>query len=454
MPMVAMFLIRSASGPRRADQVVDLLAVGPGLHVTRRREHLHAHVRSEPGKAALRVRIPEGLGEGVGRAAKLLALRAAESGLELACRVAPEVPDRLVGDPARLRQVLVNLAGNAIKFTNEGEVVIDVTLAAEQPIAGGVRLQFAVRDTGIGISSEAQAGIFDAFNQADTSVTRRYGGTGLGLAISSQLVAMMDGEYGCAAAKVKARRFSSLENSPNPKCRRRFPRRWMNLPGLASSSSTTMPPIAISSRKRSVAGVCRRLWRTAPPRRWQRCVPRVGLTDYPAGTRRCDDAGGRWIHADRENQLRSRSAATNRHHCLVGVELGERKRAVDLGVAQFLVKPVMRSELLRAVLSALGRSEPGEVEEAQAESAPATALHILLAEDSVINQRVALGLLSKWGHHVEVVSDGQDAVSSLAERNYDLVLMDVHMPNMDGLEATAIVRNRESETGYHTPSSR
>ena len=130
---------------------------------------------------------------------------------------------------------------------------------------------------------------------------------------------------------------------------------------------------------------------------------------------------------------------------------GERKRATDLGVAQFLIKPVIQSELLDAILDALGRATPPEIEAPEPESASTAGLHILLAEDSIINQRVAVGLLSKWGHHVEVVSDGRDAVNALAERDYDLVLMDVQMPVMDGLEATAMVRGQEAETSRHIP---
>ncbi|MCZ6494294.1 MAG: response regulator, partial [Planctomycetota bacterium] len=392
------------------------------------------------------------LSESVGSAAKLLAIRAAGSGLELACRVAPEVPDRVVGDPARLRQILVNLAGNAIKFTEEGEVLIDVTLAPEQPAANSVRLQFAVSDTGIGISPEAQSGIFDAFNQADTSVTRRYGGTGLGLAICSQLVTMMGGRIWVRSREGEGSTFFFTGEFPISEEVPKVPAMADELAGLdvlvVDDNATNrfifeetlrgwqMSPVVAASAAAALA-LLQEACRKEQPFRLALIDVMMPQEDGFTLIEK--------INADPELKRLIVIVASS------GVEPGERKRATDLGVAQFLIKPVIQSELLDAVLQALGRTTPGEIEAPGSGPASTAGLHILLVEDSMINQRVAVGLLSKWGHDVEVVSDGRHAVNALAERDYDLVLMDVHMPVMDGLEATAIVRGKETETGRHIP---
>ena len=389
--------------------------------------------------------------ESVGSAAKLLAIRAAEKGLELACRVAPEVPDRLVGDPARLRQVLVNLAGNAIKFTAEGEVLIDVTLAEEQPQSDNVRLQFAVSDTGIGISEEAQVGIFDAFQQADTSVTRRYGGTGLGLTISAQLVGMMDGEIWVKSRKGEGSTFFFTADFPRFEGTSKAAgvrAQLTGLPVLVVEDNATnrfifeetlrsweMLPVMATSAAEGLA-----LLRTASDRR----EPiRLALIDVMMP----DEDGFSLVEKINECRDIERPAiiiATS------GFEPGERERAADLGVAKFLVKPVIQSDLLDALLIAVGAEAAEDADQPVIEQ-PSRGLRILLAEDSVINQRVALGLLGRWGHEVDVVGDGRAAVEALAECDYDLVLMDVNMPDMDGLEATGMVRRRETESGRHTP---
>jgi signal transduction histidine kinase len=243
------------------------------------------------------------LSESVGSAAKLLTIRAAENGLELACRVAPEVPDRLVGDPARLRQILVNLAGNAIKFTKEGEVLIDVTLADEQPAANEVRLQFAVSDTGIGISPEAQSNIFDAFNQADASVTRRYGGTGLGLAISSQLVTMMGGEIWVRSSEGEGSTFlfygriSDIGKGAQSACYGGRARRAR----CAGGGRQRHQSVYLRGNPAELANVTDSGgWRDHGTGRAARSAPEQPAVQARAHRR--DDARGRRFHADRENQ--------------------------------------------------------------------------------------------------------------------------------------------------------
>ncbi len=389
------------------------------------------------------------LTECVGSAAKLLAVRAAEKGLELACRVAPEVPERLVGDPARLRQILVNLAGNAIKFTTEGEVVIDVTLDEEQP-GDLVSIRFAVRDTGIGIAPDAQSGIFDAFSQADASVTRRYGGTGLGLAISSQLVAMMGGRISLESREGEGSTFEFTARFPRSEEVRAVPAALEELQGL--------PVLVVddNATNRFILEETLRAWRFAPV---VAASAQAGLEALRAASDRepirlaiVDVMMPEVDGFELIEQIVS-DPSLPRPIIIVASSGGapdDRRRAARLGVARFLMKPLIQSELLDTVLEALGKVEP-QGEGREEEPAAGGGLNILLAEDSVINQRVAVGLLSRWGHHVDVANDGREAVEALDKGGYDLVLMDVHMPNMDGLEATAAVRRAERGSGRHTP---
>jgi signal transduction histidine kinase/DNA-binding response OmpR family regulator len=390
--------------------------------------------------------------ESVGGAAKLLALRAAERGLELACRVAPEVPDRLIGDPARLRQVLVNLAGNAIKFTPAGEVVIDVTLSDPPPAADRVRLQFAVSDTGIGIAAEAQAGIFEAFQQADASVTRRYGGTGLGLAISAQLVSMMNGEIWVRSQEGEGSTFYFTAEFPLSAER----------PVVAELKALRGLRVLVvddNATNRFIFEEALRSWRMAPSVADSAAGAMDALRDAAATGNPFALAIVDVMMPDEDGfaLIEKINAGANvpRPAIIVassGLEPGERGRAKALGVAKYLVKPVIASELLNAVREVLGERVERKTDRTEPETVAGKGLHILLAEDSTINQRVALGLLGRWGHRVDVVSEGQQAVDALANGDYDLVLMDVHMPGMDGMDATRVARRRETEAGRpHTP---
>jgi signal transduction histidine kinase/CheY-like chemotaxis protein len=390
--------------------------------------------------------------ESVGGAAKLLALRAAERGLELACRVAPEVPDRLIGDPARLRQVLVNLAGNAIKFTPAGEVVIDVTLSDPPPAADRVRLQFAVSDTGIGIAAEAQAGIFEAFQQADASVTRRYGGTGLGLAISAQLVSMMNGEIWVRSQEGEGSTFYFTAEFPLSAER----------PAVAELEALRGLRVLVvddNATNRFIFEEALRSWRMAPSVADSAAGAMDALRDAAATGNPFALAIVDVMMPDEDGfaLIEKINAGANvpRPAIIVassGLEPGERGRAKALGVAKYLVKPVIASELLNAVREVLGERVERKTDRTEPETVAGKGLHILLAEDSTINQRVALGLLGRWGHRVDVVSEGQQAVDALANGDYDLVLMDVHMPGMDGMDATRVARRRETEAGRpHTP---
>jgi CheY-like chemotaxis protein len=314
-----------------------------------------------------------------------------------------------------------------------------------------VRLQFAVSDTGIGISEAAQAGIFDAFQQADTSVTRRYGGTGLGLTISAQLVGMMDGEIWVRSRKGEGSTFFFTAE---------FPLYEGTSKATGVRTQLTGLPVLVvedNATNRFIFEETLRNWEMAPVMATSAAeglnlLRAASETGEPIRLALIDvmmpDEDGftlvEKINDCREIDQPAIIIATS------GFEAGERERAAALGVAKFLVKPVIQSDLLDALLIAVGASESEGVDQPVVEQARG-GLRILLAEDSVINQRVALGLLDRWGHDVDVVDDGKAAVAALTERDYDLVLMDVNMPEMDGLEATTIVRRRESESDRHTP---
>ena len=394
-----------------------------------------------------------GLRDCVGETAKLLHLRAAEKGLELACRINPALPDRLLGDPSRLRQILLNLASNALKFTETGEVVIEVTSAEADspPAAGAIRLLFSVRDTGIGIEPQAQAAIFEAFSQGDTSVSRRYGGTGLGLAISSQLVRLMGGRIWLESEVGKGTTFyftTELEIADAQPLRVPELEALAGMPVLVVDDNATNRRIfeeTLANWKMNPTAVADAQAGLSALREAERAGKPFGLVlldvMMPA------DDGFSMLESIRSDPelvmpptLMASSVAGD----------GERQRAHELGVARYLTKPVLQSELLSAVLEVMDTSV-SEDTEVVAPVARANGSRILLAEDGLINQRVAVGLLAGWGHEVDVANDGAEAVEALQNHDYDIVLMDVNMPNMDGLEATAAIRQREQGAARRTP---
>jgi GAF domain-containing protein/CheY-like chemotaxis protein/HPt (histidine-containing phosphotransfer) domain-containing protein len=388
--------------------------------------------------------------EAVGTPLKPLALRARQKGLELTCRIAPDVPDALVGDPVRLRQVVVNLVGNAIKFTERGEVVLGVD--AEAVDGHGAVLHFAIRDTGIGIPLEKQRLIFDPFTQGDSSTTRLYGGTGLGLAIARQLVEMMGGRIWVESEPGRGSTFHftarfGVRDAVGPVDP--WPRGGTRVAALVVDDHPTSRDVLVEMLVRlgmeATAVECGAAAATALHRS-RVAGPPLGLVVLDA-----ELEGDGLAVAER-----LRAEGGELHPPLILLAPPGRPldavRCRALGVAATLVKPVTMSELWDAVAGSVLERTAGARAPAPPSVPPAArALRVLLAEDNVINQRLVVQLLRRYGHEVTVVGDGRQAVDALAEAPYDVVLMDIQMPEMDGFAATDEIRARERGTGRRVP---
>jgi PAS domain S-box-containing protein len=391
---------------------------------------------------------------------RTLVLRAEEKELELLCDIAPELPAIVRGDPTRLRQILFNLVGNAIKFTSEGQVVL--TAEVERQEDGDCILHFTVADTGIGIPKDKQGLIFDAFAQADTSTTREFGGTGLGLTITSRLVAMMGGE-------------TWVNSEPGKGSEFHFTVRVGMGGTLASQLSVGLPEgllrgtrVLVVDDNQTNRRILDRLLT-----RWGMQVVCVesGLNALvELNSARASGNPYRLILTDMHmpnmdgltlvEQIRDTpdlAAATIMMLSSTG-RSGDMARCQKLGLSASLTKPVRQLELRDAIARALDRRRPQpdaagapKVGVERRAAVPETALEILLAEDNAVNQRLATRMLQKRGHRVTVVSNGREAVELLERSSYDLVLMDVQMPLLDGIAATTLIREREKESGIHQP---
>ena len=391
----------------------------------------------------------------VGHAMKTLSVRAHEKNLELACSIPPDLGDAFIGDPVRLRQIVLNLAGNAIKFTDQGEIVLRVQ--ADATDGAGMMLHFAITDTGIGIPPEKLNIIFEAFTQADTSTTRKYGGTGLGLAISKRLVGMMGGRIwvesqvgkgstfhftarvGKAAAPVLSGRgadpgiLDSLrvlivdDNATNREILQKSLEYWRMKPAVASGAAVALARL----HQAKLEGLP-----------FEVLIVDCHMPDMD-GFMLLEEIG-------KSPEL----AGLITVMLTSGGQRGDAQRCKELGIAAYLIKPILQSELLDALLHVVGTSEganrPLRVAHRPVEKAKPS-LRILLAEDNVVNQRVAMRMLEKQGHTVVVAGDGLKALAALERDRFDVILMDVQMPFMDGVEATDAIRKREKATGDHIP---
>jgi signal transduction histidine kinase/CheY-like chemotaxis protein len=400
------------------------------------------------------------LNECLEEAIRVFALLASEKGIELACEVDPDVPPKVCADLFRLRQVITNLIGNALKFTPQGEICVRVTKEAE--FVDRIKLHFVVSDTGIGIPLEKQKLIFDAFVQGDSSTTRQYGGTGLGLTISSRLIKMMGGEIW-------------VESEPNQGSRFHFTIEVK--PALAGPNYSAIPVEYLRDLHVLVVddNATNRRILTETMSRWGMRVRAAGdgasaLQEIEQAEKTGDpfrllltDAhmpgmdGFELIHRVRQRPQLAQSMVI-----MMLTSSGQKRdvaRCEDEGVAVYLVKPVRQGELKRAILRAIHvvpepvllAQEPrrqASLLEAPANFSP---LRILLAEDNLVNQCLARKLLEKRGHTVVVAGNGREVLALLDQTPFDVVLMDVQMPDMDGFDATAAIRAKERHTGQHIP---
>ena len=387
---------------------------------------------------------------------EMLTFRAQDAGLELICHIDPVVPTHLKGDPGRLRQIITNLAGNAIKFTHEGEVLIGAELQSEQGEA--VIIRFSVRDTGIGIPQSRLAAVFEPFTQADGSTTRKYGGTGLGLAICKQLTELMGGEIGIESEEGKGSTFwftAKFEKQTLAETQYNAPLLYADIKGtrilVVDDNATNRKLLAAllthweCSYELAVDGMSAlRQLREAAAGNNPFCV---ALLDQEMPGMDGSELG-RQVKAD--PQLKSTLM-------IMVTSLAQRGDAAALekiGFVGYLPKPVRQAQLYSCIALALNRPQT---------SAPSTSLitrhtvaeiatrgvRILLAEDNIINQKVALSMLGKLGYKADVVADGREAVRALEEIDYDVVLMDCQMPDMDGFAATGVIRDSASKVLNH-----
>jgi len=398
---------------------------------------------------------------------RTLAVRAHAKDLELNCRIAPDTHEGLVGDPDRLRQVIVNLLGNSLKFTERGEVSFNVETESETE--SEVLLHFSIRDTGIGVPKAKQETIFESFAQADGSTTRIYGGTGLGLAITTQLVKAMGGriwvespnppasdptaELGGPGSTFHFTARYAKQTEPAQAAKPMTPEKLVNMPVLIVDDNATNRRILVEILVK---------WRMNP-------LPVNGGAAALAAIERAatDEKPFRLVLLDANMPDMSgfdvaesikQMPISDRTTIMMLTSAGKRGDAVrcrELGISTYLTKPVKQSEMLDAILTTLGVGAADEEEKPLVTKhslrEERRRLHILVTEDNPINQKLAVSVLEKRGHTVAVAGNGKQALEALEREIFDIILMDIQMPEMDGFEATGAIREKEKTTGEHIP---
>jgi CheY-like chemotaxis protein len=387
-----------------------------------------------------------------------MAFRADEKGVELLCDVALNVPEAIRGDSTRLRQIIINLVGNAIKFTSKGEVELKVRATPDD--SGERLLNFTVADTGIGIPPDQQKSIFEPFTQADSSTTRKFGGTGLGLSISIHLVRLMGGDMWVESRPGEGTKFhfqmplvppsepvekliephSDLlrglkvlvvdDNATNRKILRAMLMRWGMSPTLVESGPQAIEELRAAGGSGEVYGLI---------------ISDVVMPGMD---------GFQFVEQVRQEKQLTKAKII---FLTTAGRRGNGASCEELGIAAYVTKPVRRSELYE-VIACLLKTPVESVPKSlttrhtlRESQNPAALLRILVAEDNSVNQKLIARLLEKRGHTITMVGNGLQAVNALDRDTFDLVFMDMQMPEMDGFEATAAVRKRESQTGLHTP---
>ncbi|MDY6987826.1 MAG: response regulator [Thermodesulfobacteriota bacterium] len=405
------------------------------------------------------------LADNVGDTLKTLAVRADEKGLELACRVVPDVPEILVGDPGRLRQILMNLVGNAIKFTERGEVVVHVERGGEKE--NKICLRFTVADTGIGIPPDKQQLIFQPFAQADGTTTRKYGGTGLGLTITKHLVEIMGGaiQVESKVGKGTSLRFSAYFDLPKKPS--------VEPPAFESLDVRGLRALVVddNATNRRILEEILTNWGMKPTgannaRAALATMEQAKVLGLPFGLVLLDAVMPGMDGFTLAQEMKKRPG-------LVGVVImmvtsagqrGDAARCRELGISAYLTKPIKQSDLLDAIMTVLAYEQRNkkksplitrhtlrEMQGAHATEVGSRALKILVAEDNAVNQKVVSRILEKHDHTVVLAGNGKEAVHALENDSFDIVLMDVQMPEMDGLEATKAIREAESGLATRIP---
>jgi CheY-like chemotaxis protein len=385
----------------------------------------------------------------------MMAPRTNEKGLEFICAAAPDVASYLRGDPGRLRQILTNLAGNAVKFTSAGEISVRASMVSESDIDALIR--FSIKDTGIGIPTDKQGLLFRKFTQADSSTTRRYGGTGLGLAISKQLAEMMGGEVGIVSVEGQGSEFWFTARFEKQAQRQR------SLPQLTGIRGNHVLVVDGNATNREVLTIQLAAWGVRSESAADGHLALQAL--YQAR-----DAGDAFKIAITDMNMPEMDGITlarmikadeklkNTHLvlCCSFGQRGDAKRMKEIGFAAYLIKPMRHVEILdclTAVLNGAVAAEPQQrkplVTRHTIREMHRSMVRILLAEDNITNQKVAIGILKKLGLSVEVVANGAEAIGALENTPYDLVLMDCHMPEMDGYEASRHIRSSDSAVLNH-----